>query len=291
MLVNFFDGSEDFFLPGALEKVDRTPQGPYEMILHGRFGRVHDLRGAITYYRLSGKLANLIYSLNSTNTQFLAYQFKPVLQFLDSPSNGILIADEVGLGKTIEAGLIWTELRARQDARRLLVACPAMLCEKWRHELNERFGVRAEIVNAGELLARLEKAVRDPHEEFALIASLQGIRPPRDWDETDDAPQSGAAKLARFLDDADFDDAPLDLVIIDEAHYLRNRETKTHRLGEFLRSAAQNMVMLSATPIQLHNRDLFNLLHLLDKESFPLNGLLSGRWKPTYRWSGCETGF
>ncbi|MFD1894967.1 SNF2-related protein [Ottowia beijingensis] len=277
MLVNFFDGSEDFFLPGALEKVDRTPQGPYEMILHGRFGRVHDLRGAITYYRLSGKLANLIYSLNSTNTQFLAYQFKPVLQFLDSPSNGILIADEVGLGKTIEAGLIWTELRARQDARRLLVACPAMLCEKWRHELNERFGVRAEIVNAGELLARLEKAVRDPHEEFALIASLQGIRPPRDWDETDDAPQSGAAKLARFLDDADFDDAPLDLVIIDEAHYLRNRETKTHRLGEFLRSAAQNMVMLSATPIQLHNRDLFNLLHLLDKESFPFE------W--TFEWT------
>lgn len=61
----------------------------------GRYGRAADLRGAITYYRLSGKLANLIYSLNTTNTQFLAYQFKPVLQFLDSPSNGILIADEV----------------------------------------------------------------------------------------------------------------------------------------------------------------------------------------------------
>lgn len=269
VLVNFLDGSEDFLFPGALEKVDRKPQGPYELISRGRFGRVHDLRGAITYYRLSGKLANLIYSLNSTNTQFLAYQFKPVLQFLDSPSNGILIADEVGLGKTIEAGLIWTELRARQDARRLLVACPAMLCEKWRLELKERFGVRAEIVNAGELFARLEQVRRDPHEEFALIASLQGIRPPRDWDDTDDAPQTGAAKLARYLDDADFDDAPLDLVIIDEAHYLRNRGTKTHLLGGLLRSAAQNMVMLSATPIQLHNRDLFNLLHLLDKESFP----------------------
>ena len=95
MLVNFLDGTEEFFLPGALEKVDKKAPGPYELIKQGRYGRTNDLRGAITYYRLSGKLANLIYSMNSTNTEFLAYQFKPVLQFLDSPSNGIVIADEV----------------------------------------------------------------------------------------------------------------------------------------------------------------------------------------------------
>lgn len=57
---------------------------------------------------------------------------KPVLPFLESPSRGLLIADEVGLGKTIEAGLIWIELRARVHARRLLVMCPKMLCNKWR---------------------------------------------------------------------------------------------------------------------------------------------------------------
>ena len=127
LLVNFLDGDEQFVLKGSLEKVEKEQAGPYQLMASGRYGRVSDLRGAITYYRLSGKLANLIYSLNTTNTQFLPYQFKPVLQFLDSPSSGILIADEVGLGKTIEAGLIWTELRARQDARRLLVVCPAML--------------------------------------------------------------------------------------------------------------------------------------------------------------------
>jgi len=80
------------------------------LIAKGCYGNVNDLRGVITYYRLSGRLANLIYSLNTTNTQFFAYQFKPVLQLLDSPCRGILIADEVGLGKTIESGLIWTEL-------------------------------------------------------------------------------------------------------------------------------------------------------------------------------------
>ncbi len=52
-----------------------------------------------------------------------------------------MIADEVGLGKTIEAGLIWTELRARYDARRLLVVCPAMLREKWRAELGEKYSI------------------------------------------------------------------------------------------------------------------------------------------------------
>lgn len=99
VLVEFRDGDEEFILIGSLEKVDQRIVGPMALVKAGRYGRVKDLRGKITTHRLSGKLANLIYSLNATNTEFLAYQFKPVLQFLDSPTNGILIADEVGLGK------------------------------------------------------------------------------------------------------------------------------------------------------------------------------------------------
>jgi superfamily II DNA or RNA helicase len=269
MLVHFLDGDEQFVLAGSLEKVESESLGAYDLMARGRYGRVSDLRGAITYYRLSGKLANLIYSLNTTNTQFLAYQFKPVLQFLDSPSSGILIADEVGLGKTIEAGLIWTELRARQDARRLLVVCPAMLREKWKMELANRFGVHAEIVDAQELHGKLEAARQRPQENFALIASVQGLRPPRGWNDKDEPSNSGAAKLARFLDEVELDEPLLDMVVIDEAHYLRNQETQTHRFGTLLRPVTQSMVMLSATPVQLHNRDLFNLLHLLDEDAFP----------------------
>jgi superfamily II DNA or RNA helicase len=268
-LVNFLDGDEQFVLAGALEKVEKESLGPYDLMRRGRYGRASDLRGAITYYRLSGKLANLIYSLNTTNTQFLAYQFKPVLQFLDSPSNGILIADEVGLGKTIEAGLIWTELRARQDARRLLVVCPAMLREKWKRELSDRFGVHAEIVDAQELHAKLDQARQRPQDTFALIVSMQGTRPPRGWNDADEPSQSATAKLARFLEDAELEEPLVDLVVIDEAHYLRNHETQTHRFGTLLRPVTHSMVMLSATPIQLRNRDLFNLLHLLDEDAFP----------------------
>jgi SNF2 family DNA or RNA helicase len=269
LLVYFLDGDQQYVLAGALEKIEEESQGPYDLMARGRYGRASDLRGAITYFRLSGKLANLIYSLNTTNTQFLAYQFKPVLQFLDSPSNSILIADEVGLGKTIEAGLIWTELRARQDARRLLVICPAMLCEKWKRELSDRFGVRAEIVDAQELRRKMEEARQRPQESFALIASLQGTRPPKGWNDRDEPSLSAPAKLARFLHDAEMDEPLVDMVVIDEAHYLRNQQTQNHRFGMLLRSVTQSMVMLSATPIQIRNRDLFNLLHLLDENAFP----------------------
>lgn len=269
VLVNFLDGDEQFVLKASLEKVDKVTPGPYALIARGRYGRVSDLRGAVTYYRLSGKLANLIYSLNTTNTQFLPYQFKPVLHFLDSPCRGILIADEVGLGKTIEAGLIWTELRARLDARRLLVVCPAMLREKWQMELSDRFSVQAEIVDAGELLKKLQKVRERPQDGFALIASMQGLRPPKEWDDEDKPSRAEAAKLARFLDDAELDEPLADLVVVDEAHYLRNRETQTHRLAALLRPVAQNMVLLSATPIQLRSTDLFHLLNLLDEDAFP----------------------
>jgi len=273
-LVTFLDGTEDFFLLGALEKVEAKPKGPYDLIKAGRYARVSDLRGAITYFRLSGKLANLIYSLNTTNTRFLPYQFKPVLQFLDSPSNGLLIADEVGLGKTIEAGLIWTELRARQDARRLLVVCPAMLREKWRAELANRFGVLAEIVDANALHDRLIEAKERPQTAFALIASVQGIRPRSSRRNLETQERVPVGKLSQLLDEFEdsIEDPLLDLIVIDEAHYLKNNSTANYRLGRQLRPVCLNMVMLSATPIQLRSADLFSLLHLLDEDAFPYSG-------------------
>jgi superfamily II DNA or RNA helicase len=271
-LVVFPDG-EEFVLAESLEVVaGKSTLDPFDCITNGRFGRVPDLRGAITFYRLSGKLANLIYSLNTTNAQFLPYQFKPVMQFLDSPSNGLLIADEVGLGKTIEAGLIWTELRARQDARRMLVVCPAMLREKWKMELANRFGVSAQIVDAGDLFGQLQEVKKNPQTSFALIVSMQGVRPSSNWDDDEQPSMSSSAQLARFLKEAELDDPLLDLVIIDEAHYLRNQTTKTHLFGTLLRPVTLSMVMLSATPIQLKSTDLFNLLHLLDEDAFPFEG-------------------
>ncbi len=84
--------------------------------------------------------------MQTSRTDFYAYQFKPVYKFIESANGRILIADEVGLGKTIEAALIWQEVRARSDARTLLVVCPSMLREKWKAELRTRFDVPAQIL-------------------------------------------------------------------------------------------------------------------------------------------------
>lgn len=270
--VVLFPDGEVSVLVGSLEKVQVDARDAHTLMKRGSYAGVQDLRGAITYYRLSGKLANLIYSLNTTNTRFLPFQFKPVLQYLDSPSRGLIIADEVGLGKTIEAGLIWTELRARQDAKRLLVVCPSMLVTKWCLELENRFGVPAKEVKAKELLTELTRASQDPYREFALVVSMQGTRTPKGWDDEEDPSQAPAAELARFLKDQDMsgEEPLIDLVVVDEAHYLRNADTQSHRFAKLLRPVSDGMVLLSATPIQMASTDLFNLLHLLDEDAFPL---------------------
>ena len=87
------------------------------------------------------KFSDVLFSIGSSQTQFLVYQFKPVLQFVRQSAHGLLIADEVGLGKTIEAALIVREMMARGDVERLLVVCPANLRRKWRSELQQRFGI------------------------------------------------------------------------------------------------------------------------------------------------------
>jgi SNF2 family DNA or RNA helicase len=89
-----------------------------------------------------------IYAFNASKTRFYPYQFKPLLKFLNSARHRLLIADEVGLGKTIEAGLILTEIRARQTTYRTLVVCPASLTQKWQSELDKRFGEKLEILTA-----------------------------------------------------------------------------------------------------------------------------------------------
>ena len=257
------------------EKLQRLPEGNLELLddtkdltsllVKKRFGKAEILRIAVTHARLSGQLADIVYSMEASNTDFYAYQYKPVLNFLESPSNGILIADEVGLGKTIEAGLIWTELSAREDAQRLLILCPAVLREKWKFELAKRFGIRAEIVDSQMLLTRLQDTtIHSDH--FALIGSLQGLRPPRNWEDPEN--KRSSAELARFFAEESISKKSFDCVIIDEAHYLRNSGSQTHELGQIIREATKDIILLSATPIQLRSDDLFQLLRIIDPDNF-----------------------
>lgn len=267
--VSFPDGTKSYYPEYELEIVGDDAADEWTLLEQGKYGRVSDLRRNLTQIRLSGRLADLVYSMDTTNTRFYAHQFKPVLRFLDSPSNGLLIADEVGLGKTIEAGLIWTELRSRYDARRLLVLCPAMLREKWRDELRNRFGVEPKIMGPGEVLADLKNERHSLVEGRAIVCSMQGLRPPKGWD--DPEAQNGnspSAELARFLAERTGTEPLIDLLVIDEAAYLRNDSTQTHKLGQLLREVSEHVVLLSATPIALSSFDLFVLLKLIDPDSF-----------------------
>lgn len=263
--VRFAEG-ESYVAEYELECVNTGQEDVYDLLARSRYGSLNDLRRNLTHIQLTGKLANLVYSMDTTNTDFYAYQFKSVLSFLESPSNGLLIADEVGLGKTIEAGLIWTEIRARYDARRLLVVCPAMLREKWKSELETRFSIHADIVDAAGLLTELNRNKGAVPDGRALICSMQSIRPPKDWhDNSNDSP---AARLATYLDEASEDDPLIDMVIIDESHYMRNPGTQTAALGRLLRGATDYMVLLSATPVNLKEDDLFYQLALVDPDFF-----------------------
>lgn len=265
-----FPGQQPRFeMAEDLEPAD-TELDDRDQVLSGKFASATHLRKRLTSVQLAGQLSEMIYSLDTTDTQFMPHQFKPLLALLDSPSKGVLIADEVGLGKTIEAGLIWTELRFRTHATRLLVVCPAVLCDKWKQELYRRFGTTAQVMNARELLQHLQAGEAAPKVP-AIICSLQGIRPPTDATDDDANTTSTVVRLARHLNDAQ-GQTLFDLVVIDEAHYLRNHQTSSAFLGQLLRPVAEYFVLLSATPVNNCSTDLFNLVSLVDPDQFRFEG-------------------
>ncbi|WDR05635.1 SNF2-related protein [Devosia rhodophyticola] len=276
--VLFPDGSQAWLPESALEVVPLALPPLDQRFEDGSFADPEWLRRTLARLRVTGRLTNVIYSMEATDTDFYAFQFKPVLKLLNSPRDGLLVADEVGLGKTIEAGLIWTELRARLQSNRLLVICPKTLCQKWRSELHQRFGVDARIVNADELL-ELVSGSAGANSGFAAIASMQSLRPPRGWSDDETVGQgrrlNPRALLARFLDAAAEETPLLDLLVIDEAHHMRNPETALHALGSLLNSVSSHRVFLSATPIHLRNRDLQSLLRLIDPDTFEYEDTLS----------------
>ncbi|GAA4847118.1 hypothetical protein GCM10023221_27290 [Luteimicrobium xylanilyticum] len=205
----------------------------------------------LTRAKLEGKFANTLFSFRATRTTFRPYQFKPVLKLLETGKARLLIADEVGLGKTIEAGLIWTELEARQEADRVLIVCPSSLLGKWREEMMDRFEFDLTELDSGNLQTFLDRHQQNRlPRRHAYICSLERLRT---W--------AGLAELR---------DVPpaFDLVIVDEAHAMRNADTRSYALGTELAEWADNLVFLTATPINLRQADLLNLLELLAPEDY-----------------------
>src|SRR5262249_47411295 len=106
----------------------------------GKWGRIQAFRSALVVERILHANQSTVYAFRAQRILFEAFQYKPLLKMLESADRRLLIADEVGLGKTVETGLILAELEARQTLDRVLIVCPSRLREKWRDELSRKFG-------------------------------------------------------------------------------------------------------------------------------------------------------
>lgn len=234
----------------ALETVTIV-QSPWEAFEQGRLsGKTHFVF-TLTYERLKSPPARIAHSFATARTQFYPYQFKPLLKFLDNPGKSVLIADDVGLGKTIEAGYILRELDAHQAIERVLVLVPARLRSKWEKELRQRFGEQFRIVKGADLIEQASRVGKGRElEEFRWITSFESTR---------------SDEVRAALDEVLL---PIDVFIVDEAHRLRNPETLQHKVGGVLTRSANAIVFLTATPVQNKLEDLWNLLRLLSPEEF-----------------------
>jgi len=234
----------------GLEESAESDLDPAELLERWRLGRAEQFRTHLTVTKLERPLADNLYSFTSSRTERLPYQFKPVLKVLSGPYARILVADEVGLGKTIEAGIILTELEQRAAVEDVLVLCPSALLSKWKTELDQRFEFDFEILDGPAFRSRVAPGPDEPRRPLRAISSLELLR--RD------------ENLEVLMDGQ----LPLDVLIVDEAHHLRNQGTKTNQLGELLTDRADAVVFLTATPLNLGDHDFFELLRLLVPQEF-----------------------
>lgn len=257
------DGQARFVSERFLEPVIDFEENIVEDFVARKLGKHEDYKLFQTWLRLSKPIESNLYSYLGSKTLFNAFQFKPLLRFLSSNSEErLFIADEVGVGKTIEAGIIMKELmaRGRLDHRSpLLIVCPVSLGSKWVEEMKERFDFYFHLHDGDSLKHMLKTVMKDgifPQGYLFSIVGLQLLR------------REEYLNILRDLDSKRSE--PLfELVIIDEAHHMRNSETDSNELGNILSSMTEMMLMLSATPLNLRNEDLFNQMQILNPAAFP----------------------
>lgn len=227
----------------------------------------------LTALQIQSPALSTLYSLNAARIDFIPYQYRPVLKFIKSDRPRLLIADSVGVGKTIEAGLILRELQSRGDIRSVLIICPRPLVaeEKWYREM-KRFDEEFTHLDG----KTLRHCINEMHLDGEWPEQYQKVILPYSLlDKTRLFGPSGSKKRRTGKGLIDLDPPPhFDLVIVDEAHHIRNQSTANHEAVRFFCENADAAVFLTATPIQLDNHDLFVLLNVLrpdlvlDYESF-----------------------
>ena len=236
---------------------------PFERCMSGIFGSYSEYSKKNTTFKIRSSNNSTISSLKASKTLFRAYQFKPLLKFLNSPNRRLLIADEVGLGKTIEAGHIMLELKARRELHHVLIVCPKSLQRKWKDELAFKFGLQFKIYDSQkELINDMQEHRVSVH----AIVNYEKIRMKRQKNKDEKKSKDEMQKnIVEYLSQNDFH---FSLVLCDEAHKMRNRETQTYKGAEIIMSQANAAVFLTATPVMISTENLYNLLHLLDNTRY-----------------------
>lgn len=188
-------------------------------------------------------------SLFDASVDLNPHQIEAALFALRSPlSKGVVLADEVGLGKTIEAGLVLCQYWAERK-RHILVICPASLRRQWAAELIEKFNLPTEILDARAVRQRKKDGIYNPFRQNKVIIL--------------------SYHYASRMED-ELRAIPWNLVVFDEAHKLRNAHQKSNRMGKALRRAldGRQKLLLTATPIQNSLMELYGLSTLIDEHIF-----------------------
>ena len=229
-----------------LPDVDLTD--PFERVRENYYDHYMEYLKGNTAFKIRSSNNSTISSLKASRTLFKPYQFKPLLKFLNSDNKRLLIADEVGLGKTIEAGHIMLELKARNEFHNALVICPMSLRAKWTTELNEKFGMDfIEIEDKNLLIHELQYH----NGSVRAVLNYDKIR-----DDSD---------IIKVIEDRKI---KFSIIVCDESHKLRNSTTLVYHGAKRLLLSSDSVVFMSATPIMIDETNLYNQLHLLDANMY-----------------------
>jgi len=223
-----------------LEVMFRTDPGPVlTAIQDGRQSEIEAVDLALMAYRLSFRTSydQLICLPTLADVRSLWYQEETARKVMKTLRGRAILADEVGLGKTIEAGLILKEYLLRGLVRTALILTPSNLVNQWRAELEGKFGIACVSTHDDMFKQDPEQFWQEP----VILASLQTVRTRRHFDKA----------ISRTYD----------LVVVDEAHHLKNRATQNWKLVNAIQKTF--LLMLTATPVQNSLEELYNLVTLL----------------------------
>jgi SNF2 family DNA or RNA helicase len=229
--------------------------GRTEQIIHSTaVGERRAKRAWLAYQAHALPLLESASALTSAKIDLLPHQMVLTHRVATSAPRRFLVADEVGLGKTIETALILRELASRGELNRALMVVPAGLVNNWHRELNEVFNLNFEVFGSeGDVFDRRSNAIAKP---ARLIASIDTLKIRSRMKRLEEAP-------------------PWDLVVFDEAHHLtayksgtKVTRTDNYKLAELLRAHCRDLLLLSATPHQGDHFRFSMLVHLLNPTLF-----------------------